>query len=142
MALLKLGCLSSPSHVCSGKKVPLPLKLFEVSDVVSLDREAEVDGTRVGAVNIRMMAAIIVDTKDGFEVIHGLVDRLMLLFGLSRDEYHTVTIAVHHLYLFGRQPCSLVIFNTLDNTLDKTEFVYGRAMLRKRLLRLTGTRLR
>lgn len=71
----------------SGKKVPLPLKLFEVSDVVTLDAEAEVDGTRVGAVNTRMAAAVIVNTSDSFEVIHGLVDRLMQLFEVSRNDY-------------------------------------------------------
>jgi phenylalanyl-tRNA synthetase beta chain len=110
----------------SGKHMALPLRLFEVSDVVTLDREAEVrrlcppptlrqptdfgaptaqqapsgrvthtaggigwqvDGTRVGSVNTRMMAALVLDTTDGFEIIHGLVDRIMLLFGLSGDDY-------------------------------------------------------
>jgi phenylalanyl-tRNA synthetase beta chain len=71
----------------SGKKVALPLKLFEVSDVVTLDAEAEVDGTRVGAVNTRMAAAVIVNTTDSFEVVHGLVDRLMQLFEVSRKDY-------------------------------------------------------
>jgi len=71
----------------SGKKVPLPLQIFEVSDVVTLDAEVEVDGTRVGARNTRNAAAVVVNTTDSFEVLHGLVDRLMLLFGLGRGDY-------------------------------------------------------
>ena len=31
-----------------------------------------------------MAAAIVVDTTDGFELIHGVVGRLMLLFGVAR----------------------------------------------------------
>ena len=71
----------------SGKKIPLPLKLFEVSDIVLLDAEAEVDGTRVGAVNQRNMAAIMVNTTDSFEVIHGVVDRMLQLFEVKKGDY-------------------------------------------------------
>jgi phenylalanyl-tRNA synthetase beta chain len=52
-----------------------------------LDAEAEVDNTRVGAVNRRMMAAVIVNTTDSFEVIHGVVDRMLQLFEVSRSDY-------------------------------------------------------
>eukprot|EP01050_Picozoa_sp_SAG11_P008369 SAG11_NODE_735_length_7452_cov_26.426629_8_plen_78_part_00 len=43
-------------------------------------------GTRVGAKNIRMGAAVVVNTTDGFEVVHGLADRLMVVFGLLHRE--------------------------------------------------------
>eukprot|EP01048_Picozoa_sp_COSAG05_P008626 COSAG05_NODE_666_length_8006_cov_12.857595_2_plen_723_part_00 len=71
----------------SGKHMALPLKLFEVSDIVTLDPTAEVDGTRTGSKNTRHAAAIVVDTTDGFEAIHGLVGRIMTLFGVAREDY-------------------------------------------------------
>lgn len=54
--------------------MPLPLKLFEVSDVVLLD-----SATEVGARNERRLAAIYCNKSAGFEVIHGLLDRVMQL---------------------------------------------------------------
>jgi phenylalanyl-tRNA synthetase beta chain len=68
----------------SGKAIPLPLNLFEVTDVVLLDAEVEVDGTRVGARNQRMAGAVVVNTTDCFEVVHGLIDRLMVVFAIQK----------------------------------------------------------
>mmetsp|Transcript_5557 Transcript_5557/g.16373 ORF Transcript_5557/g.16373 Transcript_5557/m.16373 type:complete len:639 (+) Transcript_5557:165-2081(+) len=48
------------------------LKLFEVSDVVERDDEAD-----VGAVNKRKVVATYTGPTAGFEIIHGLVDRIM-----------------------------------------------------------------
>jgi phenylalanyl-tRNA synthetase beta chain len=62
--LLKtLGC---------NKEAPLPVKIFEVSDCVVLDPDTE-----VGARNVRKAAALFCGATSGFEVVHGLVDRLM-----------------------------------------------------------------
>ncbi|KAK0084147.1 hypothetical protein PV325_007524 [Microctonus aethiopoides] len=58
----------------ANKKMPLPLKIFEVSDVVLRD-----SNTEVGARNERRLAAIYCNTSSGFEIIHGLLDRIMLL---------------------------------------------------------------
>lgn len=56
----------------SNKKMPLPLKLFEVSDVVVKDSQKD-----VGARNERFLSAIYYNKNSGFEVIHGLLDRIM-----------------------------------------------------------------
>lgn len=60
--------------VASNKKMPLPLKLFEISDVVLVDEAAE-----VGARNERRVAAINCNKSAGFEIVHGLLDRIMQL---------------------------------------------------------------
>ena len=54
--------------------MPLPLKLFEISDIVLRDAGAE-----VGARNERHLSAVFYNTSPGFEVIHGLLDRVMQL---------------------------------------------------------------
>lgn len=54
--------------------MPLPHKLFEVSDVVLRDNTAE-----VGARNNRHLCAVYANKSAGFEIIHGLVDRILLL---------------------------------------------------------------
>lgn len=87
--------------VSSNKKLPLPLKLFEISDVVLLDQKAE-----VGARNERRLAAVNCNKSAGFEVVHGLLDRVMLLLevpwskedgyylqaveGVCDNEYHRI----------------------------------------------------
>ena len=58
----------------ANRKMPLPLKLFEISDVVLKDAGAE-----VGARNERHMAAVFYNKSPGFEIIHGLLDRIMQL---------------------------------------------------------------
>lgn len=60
--------------VQANRKMPLPLKLFEISDVVLKDA-----GSEVGARNERHMSAIYYNKSPGFEIIHGLLDRLMQL---------------------------------------------------------------
>lgn len=58
--------------------MPLPLKLFEISDVVLLDPKSE-----VGARNERRLAAVNCNKSAGFEVVHGLLDRVMQLLEVS-----------------------------------------------------------
>jgi len=58
----------------ANRKMPLPLKLFEISDVVLKD-----GGTEVGARNERHLAAVFYNKSPGFEIIHGLLDRVMQL---------------------------------------------------------------
>eukprot|EP00581_Thalassiosira_minuscula_P008076 CAMPEP_0183705916 /NCGR_PEP_ID=MMETSP0737-20130205/2881_1 /TAXON_ID=385413 /ORGANISM="Thalassiosira miniscula, Strain CCMP1093" /LENGTH=646 /DNA_ID=CAMNT_0025933183 /DNA_START=32 /DNA_END=1972 /DNA_ORIENTATION=- len=54
-------------------------KLFEISDVVIPDGEHVVTETIVGARNVRKVCATYSGPTSGFEVIHGLVDRIMTL---------------------------------------------------------------
>jgi phenylalanyl-tRNA synthetase beta chain len=58
------------------------LKLFEVSDVMLLDPEAD-----VGAKNQRRLAALYTGPTAGFEIIHGLVDRIMMLLEVPVRPY-------------------------------------------------------
>merc|ERR1711963_1102583 len=66
--------ISNPKTLEANRKMPLPLKLFEISDVVLKDAGAE-DGAR----NERHLSAVFYNTSPGFEVIHGLLDRVMQL---------------------------------------------------------------
>lgn len=54
------------------KALALPLKTFEVSDVVYQNENYERK-----AHNQRHLAALYSDKKGGFEVVHGLLDRVM-----------------------------------------------------------------
>ncbi|GAQ81384.1 Phenylalanyl-tRNA synthetase class IIc beta subunit [Klebsormidium nitens] len=64
--------------VGSNKDAPLPIKLFEISDVVLLDDQHE-----VGARNERRLVALHSNLTSGFEVIHGLVDRVLEMVGVD-----------------------------------------------------------
>uniref|UniRef100_A0AAV1V4Z7 phenylalanine--tRNA ligase n=1 Tax=Peronospora matthiolae TaxID=2874970 RepID=A0AAV1V4Z7_9STRA len=91
------------------------LKLFEVSDVVVIDNK-----TDVGAKNVRRICAAYTGPTDGFEVIHGLVDRIMQLLGIpfqlemavGTKEYYTITPAEEHAYFPGR--CAYVMLQKED----------------------------
>lgn len=72
MSLLP-SMLKTLSH---NRSVPLPIRLFEVSDVVMLDADSD-----TGARNERKVCASYSAVAGGFEVIHGLVDRIMLVLG-------------------------------------------------------------
>ncbi|XP_070561623.1 phenylalanine--tRNA ligase beta subunit-like [Ptychodera flava] len=69
--------------IASNKNMPLPLKLFEISDIVVQDPDKD-----VGARNYRNLAAVYYNKTPGFEIIHGLLDRLMLLLEvpLQKDD--------------------------------------------------------
>jgi len=63
--------------------LPLPLSIFEISDVMHLDPSVD-----VGAKNQRCACALRTNTLAEFEKIHGLLDRLMLVNRvLHVDEY-------------------------------------------------------
>ncbi|XP_061073319.1 phenylalanine--tRNA ligase beta subunit [Conger conger] len=70
----------------ANRKMPLPLKLFEISDVVLKD-----DTRDVGARNSRRLCALYYSKSPGFEVIHGLLDRVMQLLEVQPGQtegYH------------------------------------------------------
>eukprot|EP01012_Entosiphon_sulcatum_P021090 TRINITY_DN2588_c0_g1_i1.p1 TRINITY_DN2588_c0_g1~~TRINITY_DN2588_c0_g1_i1.p1 ORF type:complete len:594 (-),score=156.50 TRINITY_DN2588_c0_g1_i1:343-2124(-) len=66
----------------ANKSSPMPLKLFEVGDVVLKDPSID-----VGARNERRAAALFCSTVSGFEYIHGLLDHIMLMLGARYGEY-------------------------------------------------------
>lgn len=59
----------------------VPQKLFEVSDTVVLDPASE-----TGAKNVRKLAALVIDIASNFEVIHGLLDLLMVKVGADFEK--------------------------------------------------------
>lgn len=66
--------------VAANRKMPLPLKIFEISDVVLKD-----DNTDNGARNQRHLCAVNYNKSPGFEIIHGLLDRIMQLLEIPFD---------------------------------------------------------
>ena len=89
----------------ANKDAPVPLRLFELSDVVLVD-PASSTGTR----NCRRLAAVHVARESGFEIIHGLLNRLMEKLGVevggalsscSADAY----FAAFQAAMLSKQPC-------------------------------------
>lgn len=64
----------------ANKDAPLPIKLFEVSDVVLVDGAKD-----VGARNERRLVAVVSNKEANFEVIHGLLNRLMEVLGVPLE---------------------------------------------------------
>ncbi|CAI4221503.1 unnamed protein product [Auanema sp. JU1783] len=62
----------------SNRDMPLPLKLFELQDVILTDST-----TDVGARNERRLAAVYYNKSAGFEIVHGFLDRLMRLLDVN-----------------------------------------------------------
>ncbi|KAJ3317438.1 hypothetical protein HDV06_001553 [Boothiomyces sp. JEL0866] len=65
--------------ISANKHLPLPLKLFEIQDIVLRDETVE-----RRARNQRNFSAIYCNKTSGFERIHGLVDRLMQILNIKR----------------------------------------------------------
>lgn len=84
------------------RKMPLPLKLFEISDVVLLDKTKD-----VGARNRRHACAVYYNKVAGFEVVHGLFDRMMQLLEVSTNDYKF--IPVDDPTFFGGQCADIVV---------------------------------
>lgn len=63
------------------RKLKVPIRLFEVGDVVLKDVDAD-----VRAVNRRRMAAVYCSTAAGFEVMQGLVEHVMKVAGAVRGD--------------------------------------------------------
>lgn len=64
----------------ANKDAPLPVKLFEVSDVVLISSSHD-----VGARNERRLVAVVSNREAAFEVIHGLLNRVMEVLGVPLD---------------------------------------------------------
>ncbi len=68
--------------VQANRKMPLPIKLFEISDVVMTDAT-----TDTGAKNERRLCALNYTNASGaFEVVHGLLDRIMQVLDVPVTE--------------------------------------------------------
>lgn len=82
-------------------------KLFEINDIVIPDNEYIMTETIVGAKNIRHICAIYAGPTSGFEIIHGLVDRIMTLLEIA--------------------PLPSYIANSLNKQQDEEKFRVARA---------------
>ncbi|EUB64102.1 Phenylalanyl-tRNA synthetase beta chain [Echinococcus granulosus] len=69
------------STLSNNRSLPLPLKLFEVQDVVLKDPSKD-----VGCRNNRRVCAVYSNKTSGFEVVHGLLDRLMHVLEVAYEE--------------------------------------------------------
>nr|XP_039249843.1 phenylalanine--tRNA ligase beta subunit-like [Styela clava] len=65
----------------SNRNMPLPMKLFEIQDIIFKDSTAD-----TGSRNRRHLAAIYYNKTPGFEVIHGLLDRIMQLLDIKPSD--------------------------------------------------------
>ncbi|XP_074820043.1 phenylalanine--tRNA ligase beta subunit [Natator depressus] len=85
--------------IAANRKMPLPLKLFEISDVVLKDSTKD-----VGARNQRNLCAIYYNKNPGFEVIHGLLDRVMQLLAVppSKESGYLIKAAEDSAFFPGR----------------------------------------
>ncbi|CAL8350525.1 unnamed protein product [Lota lota] len=85
--------------IAANRKMPLPLKLFEISDVVLKDETKD-----VGARNSRRLCAVYYHKSPGFEVIHGLLDRAMQLLEVkpARGEGYHIQAADDSTFFPGR----------------------------------------
>jgi len=85
--------------VAANRSLPLPLKLFEVSDcVVKSDND-------VGAKNTRKLAAVWYNTTSGFENIMGLADMLMELLEMKNYRFQPTDDPMY----FPGRCCDLVV---------------------------------
>ncbi|XP_067102292.1 phenylalanine--tRNA ligase beta subunit [Osmerus mordax] len=85
--------------LAANRKMPLPLKLFEISDVVLKDETKD-----VGARNNRRLCAVYYNKSPGFEVIHGLLDRVMQLLEVlpGQDQGYHIQAADDSTFFPGR----------------------------------------
>lgn len=68
----------------SNRNMPLPMKLFEIQDIIYKDATSD-----TGSRNRRYLAAIYYNKSPGFEVIHGLLDRIMQLIEIKPSDVHS-----------------------------------------------------
>uniref|UniRef100_A0A8C2EIZ4 Phenylalanine--tRNA ligase beta subunit n=1 Tax=Cyprinus carpio TaxID=7962 RepID=A0A8C2EIZ4_CYPCA len=85
--------------LAANRKMPLPLKLFEISDVVLKDETKD-----VGARNNRRLCAVYYNKSPGFEVIHGVLDRVMQLLDVKpgRNQGYHIQAAEDSTFFPGR----------------------------------------
>ncbi|XP_061684165.1 phenylalanine--tRNA ligase beta subunit isoform X1 [Syngnathoides biaculeatus] len=92
--------------IAANRMMPLPLKLFEISDVVLKDETKD-----VGARNSRHIGAVYYNKSPGFEVIHGLLDRTMQLLSVkpAKGEGYHIQAADDTTFFPGR--CAEIFFH-------------------------------
>jgi len=95
----------------SNKDCPLPIKVFEVSDIVLLD-----DTSETGARNRRELCAVYCNSLSQFEVIHSLLDKIMNAFsftfkGKENEKSYVIKISSNPTFLEGRRGTVIATVN-------------------------------
>lgn len=90
--------------IASSRNMPLPVKIFEVSDVVLNDKEAE-----VGARNERRLAVAFYNKLSGFEIVHGLLDRIMQILDVKWKTGYNIKHHEDSSFMPGR--CAAIYVN-------------------------------
>ncbi|XP_048006668.1 phenylalanine--tRNA ligase beta subunit isoform X2 [Leguminivora glycinivorella] len=91
--------------LAANRRMPLPLKLFEISDVVLQDPTAE-----TGARNERRLCAVYCGKSAGFQFVHGLLDRVMLLLRVPHPRGYRLRPEQDPAYFPGR--CAAVVLGS------------------------------
>ena len=90
---IRRGSISS--RMMSHNANIIPLAYFQISDVVVQDEESD-----VGARNERRLVAVFTNSKGaGFEVIHGLLDRIMTVVGISHQSQTKCSSSSKYYYI-------------------------------------------
>ncbi|CEF64541.1 Probable phenylalanine--tRNA ligase beta subunit [Strongyloides ratti] len=87
----------------NNKTVPMPIKLFEIQDVVVRDEDAE-----TGAKNIRKIAGIYCNTTAGFEIARGVVDQLLISLNITTSSNGYKFVPGDNPIFFPDRCCQLV----------------------------------
>jgi phenylalanyl-tRNA synthetase beta chain len=128
----------------NGQKMAKPIKLFEITDVVLKDETSD-----VGAKNRRHICAIHGGMTSGFEVVHGLLDHVMMLLDIPRDAAtgYAVVEASDGAFFDGR--CAKILVKGQEvgvmgiihpQTLNNFDIPFPSAALEMRVDLLTGTK--
>lgn len=113
-AVIQIPIVSWPPQVCrstllpavlktlgANKDTPLPLRLFEISDAILLDSSKD-----VGARNERRLVAAYCGKESGFEIVHGLLNRIMEVLGVPCALEKDPAGALQAQLCIAFQPCS------------------------------------
>lgn len=74
--------------ISSNKHLPLPIKLFECSDIVLRDESCE-----RRARNQRNLCMVVADTTSRLEIVRGMVDRIFQILNVSQTHSRSETVA-------------------------------------------------
>jgi len=116
----------------SNKDVSLPLKVFEVSDVVHLD-----DTSDTGAKNRRQLCAVYCNSVSQFEVIHSLLDKILKNFSLTFQDENRGYIIVpseNPTFLEGRRGNIIAIIKGIKTEIGTMGVLYPQVVLNFDLL--------
>ena len=104
-------------------------KLFEISDVVLPDDKHVVTETVVGCKNARRVCAVYAGPTSGFEIIHGLVDRIMTLTEVAPEAAYSANSAnaKEEKYRISREGWAYTIAPIEEGDSDAGTYFPGRA---------------